>query len=80
MLEDIVLPEAVYGCANEDCAAEVSYPADMLYWWGGAGPGSTVGSQKAVFPSYWTPTMEIGTTRRLAATQTAWWARRSKRT
>ena len=31
------LPEAVYGCATRLCAVEVSYPADMLWWWTGSG-------------------------------------------
>lgn len=29
------LPEPLYGCADADCAASVSYPADMLRWFGG---------------------------------------------
>ena len=29
------LPAALYGCANEDCAAEVShYPRDLRWWRG----------------------------------------------
>ena len=34
--ETAPLPEPVYGCASSDCAAEVSYPANMLYWWAGS--------------------------------------------
>ena len=30
------LPEAVYGCASAFCAPEVSYPADMLWFWAGS--------------------------------------------
>ena len=29
------LPEPIYGCKDEDCAAEHSYPADMLRWFSG---------------------------------------------
>ena len=26
------IPDPLYPCAFEACAAEVSYPADMLHW------------------------------------------------
>ena len=39
MVQKATLPEAVYGCANPDCAAEVSYPPDMLFWWDGPPAG-----------------------------------------
>ena len=32
---DYPIPEALYGCSDESCATEVSYPADMLRWFGG---------------------------------------------
>ena len=25
-------PDPVYGCKTSECATEISYPADMLYW------------------------------------------------
>ena len=30
--DDAAMPEAMYGCGNDYCAAEITYPADMLYW------------------------------------------------
>ena len=30
------LPAPVYGCAQEYCAAEVSYGPNMLRWWAGS--------------------------------------------
>ena len=27
-----MIPQAVYGCANEGCAAETSYPPSLLFW------------------------------------------------
>ena len=30
------LPNPVFGCAVKECAAEVTYPADMLFWWEGS--------------------------------------------
>ena len=39
MVQQATLPEAVYGCANNFCAEQTSYPPHMLYWWAGAGPG-----------------------------------------
>ena len=39
MVHKATLPEAVYGCANDFCAEQTSYPPNMLYWWRGAGPG-----------------------------------------
>ena len=31
-----VLPEALYGCAFEECAEEQPYPPEMLRWWAGS--------------------------------------------
>ena len=31
------MPLPVFGCAVEDCAAEVSYPSNMLFWSEGDG-------------------------------------------
>ena len=36
MVQKAMLPEAVYPCADPDCATEVSFPPDMLYWWAGS--------------------------------------------
>ena len=33
MVQKATLPEALYACADTDCAAEVSWPPNMLYWW-----------------------------------------------
>ena len=34
-IQDAPLPAAIYGCANEACADENSYPPDMLFWFPG---------------------------------------------
>ena len=34
-IQDAPLPAALYGCANEACADETSYPPDMLFWFPG---------------------------------------------
>lgn len=34
----ICVPKPLYGCHNEGCATECSYPADMLYWYDGVDP------------------------------------------
>ena len=44
MVQKATLPEAVYACANTSCAAEVSYPPDMLYWWAGSAGFLLLGS------------------------------------
>ena len=36
MVQKGTLPEAVYPCANTNCAVEVSWPPDLLYWWAGS--------------------------------------------
>ena len=33
--ETAPLPQAVYGCEDDGCASEVSYPADMIGWTNG---------------------------------------------
>ena len=38
-LQKTKMPKPVFGCACEDCAAEVSYPPDMLFWCEGEEPG-----------------------------------------
>ena len=34
-IQDAPLPNALYACANEQCADENSYPPDMLIWFPG---------------------------------------------
>ena len=29
------IPQANFSCANDWCAEQTSFPADMLYWWDG---------------------------------------------
>ena len=36
-MKQAAAPSPVYGCADQCCAEEVSYPADMLFWWSGIG-------------------------------------------
>lgn len=46
-------PEAVYGCANVDCATEVSYPPNMLRWWDGYVVDDDEGLVRCAMPGWW---------------------------
>ena len=33
------LPPPLFGCADDACAAMISYPPDQIRWWGGESAG-----------------------------------------
>lgn len=52
---DAPVPDAVYGCQSTDCAAEVSYPPDMLRWWEGRYTHEELGvlCLESALPGWW---------------------------